>query len=81
MEHSIVYTTDTPPQPLEGETLDKLAIKVDIPEGGEHLHPTSRVNYSQTYTVQHNVKVKRIGTISGDWMGWVKSYWDSCNAD
>ncbi|QDS69642.1 hypothetical protein FKW77_009140 [Venturia effusa] len=78
--HSIVYTTEQPPAPLAGEAFDKYAIKIDdVKDPSEHLHPTSRVNYSQTYTVQHNVRVKRIGTVSKQNMAWAKLYWKECN--
>jgi hypothetical protein len=46
-----------------------------IPEDGEELSPTSRVNYAQTYTVQHNVKVRELGKVVKDHMSYVKQYW------
>jgi hypothetical protein len=81
--HSVIYTSDDPPSQLPGETLDKYAIKVELDrdEEGEHLHPVSRVNYSQTYTVQHNIKVKKVGRVSKDNMQWVKTYWRACTGD
>jgi len=72
-DHSIIYT-DKEPNPLQGENLNKRAIKVD-PEAGETLDETSRLNYSQTYTVQHNVKVKKLGKVTKDHMAYVKLYW------
>lgn len=77
--HSLIHSTEAPPTLLQGEHLNNYAIKVDIPEGAEHLHAASRVNYSQTYTVQNNVKVKKIGTVNADLMKWVKRYWKACN--
>jgi len=71
--HSIIYT-GTEPNPLQGEDLDKIAISVE-PYNNEKLDPRSRLNYSQTYTVQHNVKVKKLGKVPKEYMVYVKNYW------
>lgn len=70
--YSIIFTGTA--QPLEGEAFNKFAIEV-IPEDGETLASSSRVNYAQTYTVQHNVRVKAIGKVNPDHMPYVKRYW------
>lgn len=58
---------------MPGEIFDKYAIPVI--EVDETLNDKSRLNYSQTYTVQHNaVKVKRIGMVTKENMAWVKKY-------
>ncbi|TID23475.1 hypothetical protein E2P81_ATG03046 [Venturia nashicola] len=76
--HSIIYTTPNPPTPLQGESFDKYDIPVI--EVDENLNDKSRLNYSQTYTVQHNaVKVKRIGMVTSENMAWVMKYCKECS--
>jgi hypothetical protein len=74
--HSIIYSTEEPPQALEGEHLTKHPIRM-IPEGDtlSHLAETSRINYSKTFTVEHNVKVKKIGRLDEGSLAWVRAYW------
>lgn len=80
--HSIIYNTDhAAPAPLQGEQVDKYVIAVILEGDSEDLHPASKINFSQTYTVQHNVKVKKIGRISKENIEWVKTYWKECMVD
>jgi mRNA-degrading endonuclease toxin of MazEF toxin-antitoxin module len=77
----VIYSTEKPPSILPGEDLDNVAIPVTLEQGEPEFHPTSRVNYSQVYTVQHNVKVKKVGKVSSDDMKWVKRYWQAYITD
>jgi len=72
--HSIVYTSQVAPEPLNGEQLDKHAIQI-IPRDNQTLRPRSRVNFSKTYTVEHNVRVKEIGKVGDNDLAWVLLYW------
>lgn len=42
--------------------MTKMALRVK-PSGSEYLHATSRVNYSQPYAIEHNVKLAEIGVV------------------
>jgi hypothetical protein len=79
--HSIIYDTTKVPAALPGEQLEKYDIQMERADGCDPLAASSRINYAQTYTVQHNVKVKGIGKISGVHMTWVKKYWRECIDD
>lgn len=64
-EHAIIYTGDSPPEPLPGESpLEKLPIQMTPKSPREKLDPASRINYAKYYTVEHNVKVKFIGRLA-----------------
>ncbi|KAE9994858.1 hypothetical protein Vi05172_g6194 [Venturia inaequalis] len=76
--HSVAYSTDEPPALLPGEFISKNAIQIRLSQGatpGVHLKPTSRVNFSRTSTVDHNVKVKKIGVLTETGLAWADSYW------
>lgn len=54
-------------KPLSGEPeLGFPAVKMKIYVEGEQLARESRVNYSKLVTIEHNVRVFFIGTISSD---------------
>jgi len=73
--HSVVHTNTTQaPAQLPDENLTKYAIQIDALPGVE-LSPTSRVNYSKTYTVENNVRVKRLGEVSPLYVPYVVQYW------
>ncbi|RDL32580.1 uncharacterized protein BP5553_09036 [Venustampulla echinocandica] len=64
-EHAMIYTGDSPPQPLPGESpLEKRPIQMIPKTPREKLDPASRINYAKYYTVEHNVKVKFIGKLA-----------------
>ncbi|KXT14177.1 hypothetical protein AC579_9259 [Pseudocercospora musae] len=71
-DHAIMYDgrlKDDPPGPLVTECAQRgespmrtQKIRVDL-NNDARWHPCSRVNLSKTYTIEHNVKVKDIGTV------------------
>lgn len=76
--HAIIYgyqdkKSTPPPQPFTGENLNKKPIR--MVEAVEALNEASRVNFSQVYTVQHNVKVKKCGKVHDDDLSFVKRYY------
>ena len=73
LHHSVAYTTNNAPELLEGEVLNRYAIKIDA-EDGECLQPESRINFSKIYTIEHNVKVKKIGKVAKEYLVWVLHY-------
>jgi uncharacterized protein DUF6590 len=70
--HSIIYTQDEPPEPLPGEVLTKKAIHVKAKHKGAGLQPTSRLNYSKIYTVEHNIPVADIGEVEKEDIAYIK---------
>ncbi|KAI9809998.1 MAG: hypothetical protein M1827_006765 [Pycnora praestabilis] len=62
-DHAIIYTGRKSPSPVLGEeAIDKEPIKVTADQGME-LEALSRINFGKIYTVEHNVKVKNVGTV------------------
>ena len=67
--HAIIYDSRKQPQRLRDEPqFSKKPVRVDCVEG-ETLTDFSRVNYGQLSTIQHNIRVKRIGRIHRDDLG------------
>jgi hypothetical protein len=73
--HSVAYSGDLVPYLLPGETITKNPIKVDLIAGEQPLHPASRINFSKTYTIENNTKVKDLGILPEVSLAWAKSYW------
>ncbi len=63
-DHAIIYTGDTPPDPLDGETLALEPIQLIPNTERDKLAIESRINYAKIYTVEHNVKVLFVGKIA-----------------
>ncbi len=52
------------PQLLDGEILYKEHIRMEPLDNTHNLDPASRVNYRKTYTVEHNLKIMIIGSLT-----------------
>lgn len=66
-DHAVVYSSQNQePLPWEEENITLGAFPVIIEEAGEVLGVMSRLDFGKVYTVEHNVKVLRIGRISPD---------------
>ena len=75
-EHGIIYSGNQPPRRLAGEgDLRKDPIKVDVRDPSLKLSHDSRINYAFTRPIQHNVKVKDVGTIAKNDMYKLDMYW------
>lgn len=62
--HTIVYSTDDPPEKMPGEEKmlkDPLRIVLCSPD--DKLDPKSRINLGRVHPIDHNVKVKQIGDV------------------
>lgn len=65
--HTIIYTGETPPNPLPGEIGPyKRPVRMNPLTSRDELFPESRLNYSKLYTVEHNIRVCFIGSIHKD---------------
>jgi hypothetical protein len=66
-DHAVVYVHGSEePALLPDEQSKKGAFPIIIEEPGETIDPMSRLDFSRIYTVEHNVKVLKIGRISPD---------------
>lgn len=51
------------PQYSPGEKLTKKAIPVVVEDPSEKIDPMTRVNITRIYSVEHNLKVKKVGRV------------------
>ncbi|QDS69644.1 hypothetical protein FKW77_009164 [Venturia effusa] len=73
--HSIVFSrSGAEPAPFSGEIFNNYAMPVDV-LGDQQLHPASRINYSKTYTVEHNVQIKKLGKVQREFTPYLVEYW------
>ncbi|MCJ1318706.1 hypothetical protein MMC15_004036 [Xylographa vitiligo] len=78
-KHTIVYSGQAPPPKLPGEKkLNKDPIRVNIVNEEEKLDERSRINLAKTYSVEHNVKVKIVGTVKPEDLKKLQAYWKEC---
>jgi hypothetical protein len=47
-------------------------IKVEVP--GESIDPTSRLNFGRVYTLEHNIRVKKVGRIPDEYLQQLDGY-------
>jgi len=78
--HTIVYTDQYPPQKLVGEKkMNKDPIRVMPVNQSEKLDDLSRINLAKTYSIEHMVKVKKVGMVPQSDFKKMKEYWKMCN--
>ncbi|OTB15608.1 hypothetical protein K445DRAFT_11845 [Daldinia sp. EC12] len=66
-KHGIIYTAGSKPRLLKNEPeLGFTPVALQVYAEGEKLAKESRVNYSKLVTIEHNVKVFFIGSITGE---------------
>ncbi|KAI2609295.1 hypothetical protein GGR54DRAFT_643611 [Hypoxylon sp. NC1633] len=66
-KHGIIYIAGHKPRPLRNEPeLGFVPVALHVYAEGEKLAKESRVNYSKLVTIEHNVKVFFIGSITGE---------------
>ncbi|KAH7312918.1 hypothetical protein BKA65DRAFT_467197 [Rhexocercosporidium sp. MPI-PUGE-AT-0058] len=59
-----ICTNDRPSTPhLTNEDSEKPSLGMIIEDHDEHLDPKTRINFGQVFTVQHNLKVAKVGRI------------------
>ncbi|KAI9770639.1 MAG: hypothetical protein M1839_003088 [Geoglossum umbratile] len=71
--HAIIYTDPTQAK-LSGEGLTKKPLQVIPSSPDNKLAQDSLINFSKIYTVEHNIKVKKIGKIAEDCMHLLEAY-------
>jgi hypothetical protein len=66
-DHAVVYDSrHQPPPTSEAEVLEKEPFAIVVEDPTERINIMSRVNFAQVYTIQHNVKVAKVGRIVKD---------------
>ncbi|KAH6673471.1 hypothetical protein B0J14DRAFT_49551 [Halenospora varia] len=74
-DHALVYDSskeDSKGPTEQGLEKDPFPIVVEDPE--ESIDAMTRMNFAQVYTIQHNVKVAKIGRIAKDHLGRLDEY-------
>ena len=74
-EHAIIHTQGRRPRLVPGEAiLEKKSIAI-VPAGSSvRLAPASRINFGIQRPIQHNVKVKDLGTVCNEDMPYLIGY-------
>lgn len=73
--HAIIYSGRDAPDRLANEPrMDKAPVAVDCTED-QKLHVASRINFARVTTVEHNVRVLKIGRIRPSSQDHFESYW------
>ena len=63
-DHAIAYPEDQePPVPLVEEKIDKDPFPIIVEEPAEKIDSMTRINFGQIFTIQHNLKVAKVGRI------------------
>ncbi|KAH7385015.1 hypothetical protein BKA64DRAFT_155812 [Cadophora sp. MPI-SDFR-AT-0126] len=63
-DHAVVYSSlDTEPQPLPDENITIGGFAIVLEEPGETIAPMSRIDFGKVYTIEHNLKILRVGRI------------------
>jgi hypothetical protein len=76
--HAIIHMDDTEPGsniPGEQRLMTKKPITVHAASPDQRLHTMSRLNFGAPYSIQMNVKVMSVGTITAVSMPAFESYW------
>lgn len=73
-DYAVVYPAGSHPSIGDGENLVKDPFPIIIEEPQERLSPMSRLNFGRVYTVEHNIKVMKVGRINQEFLPRLKSY-------
>jgi len=73
-DYTAVYPMGGEPQIGAFEKMTKQPFPIIIEDSEERINPMSRLNFGQVYTVQHNLKVLRIGRIPDGRLALLNQY-------
>lgn len=73
-DYAAVYAEGDKAQYLTGEHLIKEPFSIKLEAVGQKIDPTSRLDFSRIYTVEHNIKVFKVGRISSTSLNLLKTY-------
>ncbi|TVY18997.1 hypothetical protein LARI1_G004116 [Lachnellula arida] len=81
-DYAAVYPAGSYPSIGDGENLVKDPFPIIIEDPQERLSPMSRLNFGRVYTVEHNIKVMKVGRITQEFLPRLKSYFvETINGD
>jgi hypothetical protein len=66
--YAVVYAQGSEPLLAPGEMMTKRPISIVVENNLEKLDPMSRLNFGRVYTVEHNLKVSKVGRIAPEHM-------------
>jgi hypothetical protein len=72
--HAAVYPQGGKVKLAPGENLSKKAFPIILEQPGEKLDPMTRINFTKLYTIEHNVKVAKIGRIPTEFLLQLRRY-------
>jgi hypothetical protein len=64
--------------PDENLTKEPFPIKVEV--SGESISPKSRLNFGRIYTLEHNIRVKKVGRIPDQYLQQLDDYFSQTSA-
>jgi hypothetical protein len=75
-DHAVAYALGSrvPPLTSDEELLDKDPFAIVVEDPTERIDPMTRINFAQVYTIQHNVKVAKVGRVSKDQLDRLNTY-------
>lgn len=72
--YAAVYDVRKKPYYLTGESLQKEPFPIIIETSNEHVDPTSRLNFGRVYTIEHNLRVLKVGRIPTKHLSLLQTY-------
>lgn len=77
LDHAIVYGSQEKPQLLDGEKqLQKQPFPIVIEDPQETIVASSRLDFGRTFSVEHNIKVCKIGRIATEHLPRLDEYFE-----
>jgi hypothetical protein len=73
-DYAAVYPSGGKPIIQNDEQLVKDSFPIIIEDPQERLNPTSRLNFGRVYTVEHNIKVLKVGRIPSEFLPVLDKY-------
>ena len=72
--YAAVYPLGGEPEVGPNENMTKEPFPIKVEEAGESIDPTSRIDFGRVYTVEHNLKVLKVGRIPNDFLPRLEEY-------
>jgi hypothetical protein len=72
--YAAVYPLGGEPEVGPNENMTKEPFPIKVEEAGESIDPTSRIDFGRVYTVEHNIKVLKVGRIPNDFLPRLEEY-------
>ena len=75
-DHAVVYSHKEKPLITPGEKTAKKPIPIILEQEGEKLDPMTRLNFAKVYTIEHNIKVAKVGRVPQENINQLLTYLD-----